>query len=68
MLNKDQPSEKLIFWDNRHGFMSEDSENEQTKFNAFERKYKAERIQSHANNYLQVRPILPFERAILSQC
>jgi len=24
--------------------MSEDSENEQTKFNAFERKYKAERL------------------------
>jgi hypothetical protein len=40
VLNQDQPNEKLIFWDDRHGFMSEDSENERTKFNAFERKFK----------------------------
>ena len=35
VLNQGQPNEKLIIWDDRHGFMSEDSENEQTKFNAF---------------------------------
>jgi len=65
VLNQGQPNEKLIIWDDRHGFMSEDSENEQTKFNAFYRRFKTERKELHPKLYLQLRPILPFEKVML---
>lgn len=52
VVNQGQPNEKLMFWNAGYGFQSEDSENEQTKFNAFKRSYTAQRLIEHPNPFL----------------
>lgn len=54
-------------WSHKAGFESEDSENEQTNFNRFERHFYEQRRRKHGNEsvYLQQRKMLPFEHLLL---
>lgn len=42
-MNLNQPNEKCLFWHANQGFLSEDSENEKTKFNTFHRRFMRDR-------------------------
>jgi hypothetical protein len=66
-MNKGLKNEKLLFWNYKSGFESEDSENEKTNFDRFERQLYEKRRDKHGNEtiYLQERRILPFERLIM---
>ena len=57
-----------MFWDVKTGFDSEDSENQHTKFDTFNRRYKKERLQEYSAPFLQRREIQPFEKILIKIC
>lgn len=67
-LNKGLKNEKILKWSHKAGFESEDSENEQTNFDRFERQLYERRREKYGNEavYLQRRRILPFERLLMA--
>lgn len=66
-MNRGLKNEKLLFWSYKSGFESEDSENEKTNFDRFERQFYDRRREQHGNEtvYLQQRRMLPFERLMM---
>jgi len=57
-----------LLWNVKTGFDSEDSENQNTKFDTFNRRYKKEQLQQHSAPFLQRREIQPFEKILIKIC
>lgn len=66
-MNKGLNNEKILSWNFKRGFESEDSDDELTSFDRFERRFYEKRRIKHGNEkiYLQSRKLMPFERLLL---
>ena len=64
------PQEKLLDWNYRNGFRSEDSDDEITVYKRTQRQYYRGLKREHGENatLLCKRPIHPFERLMLNCC
>lgn len=67
VLNLNNPrKEKLLTWHYQMGFFSENSDDENVKYNRVERQYLRSLTQQHGEKvFLQRREIRPFERMML---